>query len=253
MKRNLSVLFDGTWNEQDKGENTNVCRLYKSIDTVGERDERQPCFYDPGVGTKWYDRLKGGAFGYGLSENIRQGYRWLCENYRENDDIFVFGFSRGAYAACSLIGLIRKSGLLRMATPELVAQAYTLYRDKDIAPDSVPASAFRRSFAREVRVKFIGVWDTVGSLGVPVSGVPFSRDYFQWHDTELSRIVDYAYHAIVLDEHRKDYQAAVWRSEDGSKKSENIEVEQRWFAGAHANVGGGYANDCLCHLPLYWI
>ena len=253
MKRNLVVLFDGTWNEQGKGEDTNVCRLRQSIDTSGEDDDLQPCFYDPGVGTAWHERLRGGAFGYGLSENIRQGYDWLSRKYREDDDIFVFGFSRGAYTARSLVGLIRKCGLLRAATPELVAQAYALYRDKSESPKDVRATAFRHSFAREVRVRFIGVWDTVGALGVPVAGVPFNRDYFQWHDTELSGIVDYAYHAIALDEHRKDYEVAVWRSPDGQQKPENVDVEQRWFVGAHANVGGGYAHDHLCQLPLRWM
>ncbi|RJG09974.1 DUF2235 domain-containing protein [Pseudomonas cavernicola] len=251
MQRNLVLLFDGTWNKQQ--DKTNVCQMLESITSSGPHDGQQPYFYDPGVGTDWHEVLAGGAFGYGLSANIRQGYRWLCEHYQPDDNIFVFGFSRGAYTARSLVGLIRKCGVLRSASANLVAQAYDLYRDKAVAPESPLAQAFRQSFAREARVKFIGVWDTVGALGIPVSGLPFSRDYYQWHDTELSRIVDYAYHAIALDEHRKDYQAAVWVTQDKQKKAENIEVEQRWFIGAHANVGGGYKNDRLPSIPLRWL
>ncbi len=124
-----------------------------------------------------------------------------------------------------------------------------MYRDKNIRPDDAQAQNFRRSFSRLPRIRFIGVWDTVGALGIPISGVPFSRDYYQWHDTELSGIVDYAYHAVALDEHRKDYDATVWTA----KKAENVEVEQRWFIGAHGNVGGGYRNDPLPNLALRWL
>ncbi len=251
MRRNLIVLFDGTWNKQDDG--TNVEEMRRCIAAT-----EQPFFYDPGVGTEWHEVVAGGALGYGLSKNIRQGYRWLCDTFQADDDLFVFGFSRGAYTARSLVGMIRKSGLLRGASDSLVSQAYDLYRDKDIAPDSLPAKSFRNSFSREVRVKFIGVWDTVGALGVPVSGVPFSRDHYQWHDTSLSKIADFAYHAIALDEHRKDYQVAVWTNWDeatktNQMKAENIDVEQRWFIGAHANVGGGYKHDRLPSIPLRWL
>ena len=94
------------------------------------------------------------------------------------------------------------------------------------------------------------MWDTVGALGVPVSGLPFSQKKYQWHDTELSSYVDYAYHAMAIDEHRKDFDIAVW---ENKLKPENIEVEQRWFVGAHANVGGGYENDYLNRITLQWM
>jgi hypothetical protein len=97
-------------------------------------------------------------------------------------------------------------------------------------------------------VHFIGVWDTVGSLGIPLSAVPFSRDFYQWHDTELSKIVDYAYHAIAVDEHRRDFDVTVW----SKLKPENLKVEQRWFAGAHSDVGGGQGGT-LPNLALRWI
>lgn len=248
MARKLSVLFDGTWNTtQDR---TNVIRLSELIATAGsDGSEQLPPFYDKGVGTHALDRLSGGVFGYGLSDNIRDGYRWLAANFQPGDELFLFGFSRGAYTARSLAGIIRKCGILRSAEKGLIQQAYELYRDKNIHPDNPDAVAFRASFAQETRIKFIGVWDTVGSLGIPATGVPFSRDFYQWHDTELSKIVDYAYHALAIDEHRKDFAPAVWTE----RKPENIDVEQRWFVGAHSNVGGGYRNDPLPNLALAWL
>lgn len=248
MGRPVIVLFDGTWN--NSRDRTNVVRLRESIATTGRDDPEQPCLYDAGVGTHWYDRLTGGAFGRGLSENIRQGYAWLSRTHRGDDAIFVLGFSRGAYTARSLVGLIRKCGLVNVVSEAQVGAAYDLYRRKEVHPDDPEAVAFRAAHAREVRVRFLGVWDTVGSLGIPVSHVPFSRDYYRWHDTELSKIVDHAYHAVAVDEHREDYLPTLWTA----RKPENLAVEQRWFAGAHADVGGGYADDQgISNLPLRWL
>ena len=248
MPRKLAILFDGTWNTTK--DRTNVIRLAELIATTGnDGGEQLPPFYDKGVGTHALDRVIGGTFGYGLSENIRDGYRWLADHFQPGDELFLFGFSRGAYTARSLAGLIRKCGILSNANESLVHQAYDLYRDKDIHPDSPKATAFRASFAQETRIRFIGAWDTVGSLGIPATGVPFSRDFYQWHDTELSKIVDYAYHALAIDEHRKDFAPAVWTL----RKPENLEVEQRWFIGAHSNVGGGYPDDPLPNLALAWL
>jgi uncharacterized protein (DUF2235 family) len=249
MKKRLVVLFDGTWNTRD--DRTNVARLADEIAKVGADGMPQELWYDAGPGTNWYDRIRGGAFGYGTSRNIREGYRWVAGQWDDNQELYVFGFSRGAYTARSMVGLIRKCGLLKSPTDDLVEQAYDLYRDKDVNPDSPKATAFRAAHSREIRVKFIGVWDTVGCLGVPLTGtvIPWSRDHYQWHDTELSKIVDYAYHAVAVDEHREDYQATVWTQ----YKPENKDVEQRWFIGAHANVGGGYKHDRLHNIPLRWL
>jgi uncharacterized protein (DUF2235 family) len=250
MPRKIVLLFDGTWNNSK--DQTNVVRLRDSIDSSGRDDPNQPVFYDPGVGTHWYDRVTGGVFGRGLSENIREGYQWLCKKYMPGDEVYVSGFSRGAYTARSLVGLIRKCGVLNSPHTERVLEAYQLYRDKNAAPDDEQAKAFRATYSREIRVRFIGVWDTVGALGVPASHVPFSRDFYSWHDTELSKIVDYAYQAIATDERREDYAVSVWTK----IKEENKEVEQRWFVGAHSNVGGGYhkqPGDTLPNPPLRWI
>jgi uncharacterized protein (DUF2235 family) len=252
MERNVVLLFDGTWN--NSRDETSVVRMRKSIHSSGAHDPIQPCLYLSGVGTRWHTWVTGGLFGRGLSDNIQAAYAWLARTYQPRDRVFVFGFSRGAYTARSLVGLIRKCGLLN--DEKLVQSAYALYREKKVSPDEAKAREFRAAYSREIRVRFIGVWDTVGSLGVPLSGIPFSKDYYRWHDTSLSKIVDYAYHAIAADERRADYKPAVWTNDHRRKKDENIDIEQRWFVGAHSNVGGGYEKrppDGLPKLALRWM
>jgi uncharacterized protein (DUF2235 family) len=243
------VMFDGTWNTPS--DHTNVYRLKHAIADSDSGGIRQLVWYHEGVGTSWHGRLLGGAFGYGLSEIIRAAYRWLCENFRPNDELYVFGFSRGAYSARSFVGLIRKCGVLQSATDRQVGEAYALYRKKADDPDGPEATAFRVRYSWETRVKFLGVWDTVGSLGIPVAGLklPFFRDYYEFHDTELSKIVDYAYHALALDEFREDFAPTLWTK----TKAQNRAVEQRWFAGAHSDVGGGREGGRLYALALNWM
>lgn len=162
---NLTLLFDGTWN--DPQDRTNVFRLCTSLADHAKGRGRQRFFYDPGVGTNPLTRLRGGLFGYGLSRHLRQGYDWLARHYAEGDRIFIFGFSRAVYTARSLVGLIRKCGLLRVSTPDQLARAETIYRNKQIAPDDPAARTFRDRFSRPVSIHMIGVWDTVGALGIP--------------------------------------------------------------------------------------
>ncbi|WP_299231448.1 DUF2235 domain-containing protein [uncultured Halomonas sp.] len=251
----LILLFDGTWN--DPQDRTNVYRLAGDIHDLDAHGVRQRFFYEPGVGTRQWERLVGGAFGVGLSRNLQHGYDWLVRHYVEGSEVFIFGFSRGAYTARSLVGMIRKCGLLRVSTPALVKQAESLYRNKRIAPDAAPCSDFRRHYSREIRVDFIGVWETVGALGIP--GTQLSEHgRFSWHDTELSSIVRRAYQALALDEHRAAYDAALWSHPSGKLKASQREVEQRWFVGAHANVGGGYEMpdggvDPLADLAYAWL
>ncbi|HYE72516.1 MAG TPA: DUF2235 domain-containing protein [Blastocatellia bacterium] len=247
MKR-LVILFDGTWNTPKSS--TNVYRFSQCVKPQDSFGIPQVSFYDPGVGTSWGQRLSGGILGVGLSQNIRQGYQWLSERYEAGDEVFVFGFSRGAYTARSLVGLVRKCGVLQPDKIHQVQSAYELYRRKEVHPDAAEAVNFRSANSCEIRVKFIGVWDTVGALGLPSSYVPFGRNFFTWHDTELSKIVDYAYHALAIDEHREDFAPAVWT---GKVKPENKHVEQRWFIGAHSNVGGGNPNDPLPNIALRWL
>lgn len=248
MSKRICLLFDGTWNKRK--DRTNVWAMKEAITSPGQReDAAQPVWYDEGVGTHWYDSIRGGLFGAGLGKNLCQGYDWLCRKHAPGDEIWSFGFSRGAYTARSLVGMIRKCGVLQEPSERLVEEAYEIYRDKDAAPDDARVVEFRRRNSREVRVKFIGVWDTVGSLGVPGTAFPFSRKYYRWHDTELSKIVDHAYHAIATDEEREDFAPTLWTK----LKPENVEVEQAWFIGAHADVGGGYEDGGLQKLALRWM
>ncbi|MEO7051387.1 MAG: DUF2235 domain-containing protein [Rhodanobacter sp.] len=273
--RRLVLLFDGTWNKPES--NTNVERLRRLIAPIDAFGNEQVVNYIPGVGVKrGITHLLGGAFGYGLSGTVLDGYGWLCRAWRPGDEIYLFGFSRGAYTARSLGGLIRKCGLLKRAPDDNVgkdevSRAYDFYRDVATKPGDPQAAKFRADHSIEVDIQFIGVWDTVGSLGIPVtaSWFPFARARYQFHDTELSKIVKYAYQALALDEHRGDFKPALWtRNPDTvkagesmtSKKQEQYEIEQRWFIGSHADVGGG--NDCdgagrkpdpLPDLPLAWL
>lgn len=273
--RRLVLLFDGTWNKPES--NTNVERLRRLIAPTDAAGHPQLVNYIPGVGvTRGLTHLLGGAFGYGLSGNVIDGYRWLCEHWQPGDQLYLFGFSRGAYTARSLGGLIRKCGLLRCGNDETVAKtdvaaAYDFYRDAASKPDDPLAVEFRADHSIEIDIHFIGVWDTVGSLGIPdtASWFPYARARYQFHDTELSKIVKYAYQALALDEHRGDFAPAVWTrnpftvkpgESPTSKKSEQIEIEQRWFIGSHSDVGGGNDRDGagrqpdpLPDLPLAWL
>lgn len=249
-KQRLIMLFDGTWNDPE--DQTNVYRISRCLHDY-DGDMRQRFFYNAGVGTSKLERFRGGVFGYGLSKNLLAGYEWLAKRYTDGEEIWIFGFSRGAYTARSLVGLIRKCGLLHIVTPGLLEKAESIYRDESLSPEADACKHFRTRYSRTPRIHFIGVWDTVGALGVPGT-VLSERGKYSWHDTELSSIVDYAYHAVALDEHRAAYDVPLWTSADGHKKQRNLEVEQRWFIGAHANVGGGYGvKDSLADLPLQWM
>jgi uncharacterized protein (DUF2235 family) len=252
--RRLAVFFDGTWNKRDDepwdgDDNTNVVRLHDAVPARDARGVEQLKRYVAGVGTKWYERVGGGVAGLGLSENIREGYRFLVRNYRDGDEIFVFGFSRGAYSARSLVGMIRFAGLLKPDREKLVPAAYLLYRRRDDGPESRIARYFRRRHARDVRIKCLGVWDTVGALGIPGHVLDaVDREIYAFHDTELSGIVENAFHALAIDEHREDYAATLW---DPVEKPDQA-IEQAWFPGAHTDVGGG-AGGLLCDVPLVWM
>jgi uncharacterized protein (DUF2235 family) len=257
MKR-IVLCFDGTWNKpadenlpSDEQVETNVRRFYESLQETGADGVKQMKWYDEGVGTHWYDQFIGGAIGTGLEVNIVQGYEFLSETYEDGDQVFVLGFSRGAYTARSLVGMVRNCGLVEPKHVALrVGIAYGIYRTREEGPDSITAKLFRASFCREIRIKFIGMWDTVGTLGIPHDLVKgFNMKFYEFHDTELSGIVENACHAVAIDEHRLDYDVCLWNP----KSKPGQTMEQRWFVGAHCDVGGGYADRRLSDLPLRWM
>lgn len=248
--KRLVVCSDGTWNDPEDEDVTNVVKTARAVSPVDESGVQQVVFYDWGVGTGGVaDRLEGGVSGEGLDKNIQDIYRFLVHNYVPGDEIFLFGFSRGAYTARSAVGLIRNAGILEKQHSDLIPRAYSLYRSKS-KPDTPSAREFRRRYSRETRIRLIGVWDTVGALGIPVSFLQrFNKDEYSFHDTTLSRIIDYACHAVAIDERREDFKPTLWQVQP----SDNQTVEQAWFVGVHSDVGGGYKEHGLSDITLMWV
>jgi uncharacterized protein (DUF2235 family) len=259
MKR-LVVCCDGTWNRPDHIDQgvaapTNVAKLALAL---AERDgdgNAQLLHYQAGVGTRRWERLLGGGLGVGLSRNVQECYRFLVDNYEPGDKLYLFGFSRGAFTARSTVGLVRNAGILRTEHRDRIKEAYGLYRrpDKDSRPTGIAAELFRRSYSHsEVYVDFVGVWDTVGALGIPIDGFrpPLLTKLWTFHDTRLSRYVLHAYHAIAIDERRRPFRPTLWEKQDDA---EDQTLEQVWFAGVHCDVGGGYRDPALSEIPLLWM
>ena len=327
----LILCFDGTWNNFKS--DTNVSRIYSEIADRSSGCTGQLKFYDEGVGTHWYDKFRGGAFGLGLDRNIRLGYAWLASVFeaaapepvqapagnfgartaipfvapadarKANGDlvatpghssgqpflagpnIYLFGFSRGAFTARSLGGMINYLGIPKLdskATDStkaalcddpVIRKAWALYKDRPSADDrdavskktaspSLAAavakhdqdvSKFREEGWFPVRIHFVGVWDTVGALGIPrifdFAWLPRLSDDYRFHDTALCQSTRNAFHAVAIDEQRLPYKATMWTKAPATVEA----VEQRWFPGAHADVGGGYEHDLLPASPLEWL
>jgi uncharacterized protein (DUF2235 family) len=263
MKR-LITCSDGTWNKPgntDRGKPviTNVEKMFQCICDEDTSTPGLPIsqvkFYDEGIGTgiTLTDRLLGGIAGSGIDKNIKDVYTFLVLNYEPGDEIYLFGFSRGAYTARSIGGLIRNCGILKPEYLHLVDKAYDLYRDRNkyTSPDSDMMEAFRKQFAREdiTPIKFIGVWDTVGALGIPLPWYKLrNRNKYKFHDVTLSPCVENACHALAIDERRRLFLPTLWEKTKHQQK-----IEQRWFAGVHSNVGGGYEDTGLSDIALSWL
>lgn len=247
--RRLVVCCDGTWNKPDQRYPTNVIKAARAILPVADRTD-QIVYYDQGVGTgNLLDRVSGGAFGSGLEQNIREAYRFLMHNYEDGDELYLFGFSRGAYTVRSLAGLIRNVGLLRKVNAAMFPEAYALYRSDDFHPRSDEADKYRKAYSWEIGVKFIGVWDTVGALGIPIDGLRWmTRGRYEFHDLALSSKIHSGYQALSVDDKRKVFTPAIWEP-----PAEGQTIEQTWFAGCHADVGGGVPDNGLPDLALCWL
>jgi uncharacterized protein (DUF2235 family) len=263
MKKRLIVCCDGTWNRADQPAPTNVRKLCVAIDETDDLPVPQQVKYEPGVGTRSLEHILGGGFGIGLSRNVQDCYAWLVERYEPGDDLFFFGFSRGAFTARSLAGLVRNSGILRRENAGLVKAAYKLYRSRkpDDAPSAKAAEDFRAANSHpDAQIAFIGVWDTVGALGIPIDGFrpPWLSKRWTFHDTTLSRAVKNAYHAMSIDERRRPFEPTLWVKKvnaDGTVEEPPADqtVRQVWFAGVHSDVGGGYPDASLSAIPLRWL
>ncbi|WP_048708971.1 DUF2235 domain-containing protein [Microvirga massiliensis] len=252
MKR-LVVCFDGTWNSADSEEaETNVTRLARAIHATQHRGDPQLVLYLRGVGSTGIaaQKLIEGATGLGVDDNIRSGYMFLAQNYVPGDGIFLFGFSRGAFTARSLAGFIGCCGLLKRQKLGDLTRAWKYYREEvDRTPQGFCASCGSDTHM-DVEITFLGVWDTVGALGVPTAILgAFTRDNYTFHDTSPSRIVKHGCHALAIDEHRDEFVPTLWTGQVPAV----IRIEQVWFAGAHSDVGGGYADRELADIPLVWM
>jgi uncharacterized protein (DUF2235 family) len=256
MKR-IVVCSDGTWNrpEQDLSKDfpTNVLKLARAVQPFDSQRVPQQVFYDWGIGS-YYDRVGGGMTGKGIVKNIMDGYRYIVQNYTPGDEIYLFGFSRGAYTVRSLCGLINNCGILKRPDAELIEAAFKHYKKPGAKhhPDGEASKKFRADHAhRSRKIRFVGAFDTVGALGIPISFLGFLDREDEFYDTKIGPNVEVARHAMAIDEMRADFEPTIWQPRSG------MSLEQVWFCGAHGDVGGGNKPDrdgsVLSDIPLRWI
>jgi uncharacterized protein (DUF2235 family) len=259
MKR-IVICADGTWNIRDqidkrtnKRHPTNVTKVARAVLPRSANGIDQIVYYHDGVGTAGgLDRITGGAFGEGIEANIRELYRFLVYNFETNDEIYMFGFSRGAFTVRTLAGFVNKVGLIHKDDDYYVPDLYSCY-EQNKGPDS-PEWAVAFHNIGDPRpcppIRFIGVWDTVGALGAPgFVGQLLNRKKYQYHDVDLNPNIKNAFQALAIDERRKPFSPSIWTRPTGWAGH----LDQAWFAGVHSNIGGGYAPDGLANEALHWI
>jgi hypothetical protein len=256
MKR-LVICCDGTWNRPDSPNITNIEKIARTVQTDPGSSAGVPqlVYYLSGVGGAGYetDRLLGGAFGFGLFNTMLAGYRFLAQNYEPGDEIFVFGFSRGAFTARSLVGMVGYVGLitkLALVHDQLVkARDFYKERKQDDDNRSPALVAWRTEHCHaSTPIQFVGVFDTVGALGVPGAMVLAPK----FHNLELSDEVRCARHALAIDELRLKFEPSLWTAKKAGQ-TEDERVKQVLFEGAHSDVGGGYADTGLSDSTLLWM
>ena len=254
MPKNIVLLSDGTSNVETGPKLTNIGKLYHKLEQYKQdNDTTQVHFYDRGVGTEGLIRRGFGLVaGSGIGKNIRDLYTFLVAHYQPGDNIFVFGFSRGATTARALVGMIRNVGILKKAHKARIKEAYSIYISEQ-GVDDERATRFRNDFShplteKEKPIKFLGVYDTVVSLGIP--GTTDDDSYwFGFHDLKLSRIIKVARHALAIDEKREDFIPTLWEPNPKAK----VNSEQRWFAGVHSDIGGSYEHRGLADITYAWM
>ncbi len=263
MKKRIVICADGTWNRPERNVKkdmpTNVLRLARAIKPLADDNKPQQVFYDWGIGS-YHDNMVGGITGKGLHKNIMDDYRYIVQNYSPGDELYLFGFSRGAYTIRCLCGMINNCGLLKRDDANLIEEAFKLYKRKGSAnkPNGKNALDFRDRHCHKDangehlrQVKFVGVWDTVGAMGIPISFLGLFEEKDEFYDTKIGNNVETARHALAIDEHRADFHPTIWQ------KREQVDIKQVWFAGSHADIGGGYDPDSNGSLassyPLQWM
>ena len=276
-KRKLVVCCDGTWNlPNQKGKPTNVVKMLRAVRPVDDHGTSQIIHYHPGVGTgNRVDRWAGGMLGVGLTDNVQSAYGFLVDNFSPGDDIYLFGFSRGAYTVRSLAGFIDLVGLLEKIDMSLFVEVFDVYREHSLNPTNKTPDELAAAFlpyvsshtherlrevlqrSRKTDIFFVGVWDTVGTLGIPFGPLRWiGRRNYDFHSTELTENVRFAYHALAIDERRKSYPPSIWlrpAQTDGAPTAQIQILEQVWFAGSHSNLGGGYVDAALSDVAFLWM
>lgn len=256
MIKRLVVCLDGTWNSPDQGKEnpTNVVKIMRAIRSADDAGVPQIAFYDAGVGTDGskFSRAVAGTVGRGLDQNVKDGYRFLANNWRAGDEVYLFGFSRGAFTARSLCGFLTAIGLLRKSKMHRMREAWEVYQTEPKQRDPAHLASLRADAETEVPVRCLGVWDTVGALGVPGELLQGFNKEYQFHDTELCGLVEHAFHALAIDEKRGPFGPTLWQGKKG-KTPEQKTVEQVWFPGVHSNVGGSYDDAGLSDVTLAWM
>ncbi len=267
--KNIIICCDGTWNNINNADGgiispTNVVQLYNSLAKTDDQNIPQHRYYHPGVGTDGskIERIIEGITGDGLDKNIKSAYRELCEYYQEGDKIFLFGFSRGAYTVRSLAGFIALAGLLDIQhlkgqeiwdrIDHVYSQGYRLKQEQRKDWDAKKWN-FKNKPGQLIPIHFIGVWDTVGALGIPdylnALNVLDTLKNYTFHDTIISKNVKTARHAVSLDEQRASFQPTLWSDQTLNHQ----DVQQIWFAGVHSDIGGGYRENGLSQITLDWM
>lgn len=248
--KNIIIGCDGTW--IDSVSSNNISNIYRIAQLAKQRDDSgavQVTYYDSGIGTNGkFDELFGGYTGAGLDKNIREAYDFLVNNYEPGDKVFLFGFSRGAYTVRSLAGLIYNVGLLKKEHADKIHEGFELYRsrlDSD-KPSSTHARDFRDKYSQKIDIAFLGVFETVGALGIPYH---YNQDpRYLFHDTTLNTRIKVARQAMAIDEKRYDFMPTLL-GENG-----HTDIQERAFPGVHADVGGGYEDSKgLADIALHWM
>ncbi|MBL0001859.1 MAG: DUF2235 domain-containing protein [Sphingomonadales bacterium] len=287
MKR-LVFCFDGTWNKLSTNCPTNVVLVAEMVAPIAKGGVPQIVYYDEGIGTAKSEHFMGGAFGKGMMTNIREAYRFLLFNYEPGDQIYAFGFSRGAFTARSFLGFIRHAGILDVDSAEQIDQAIAIYKGafKGDGDDALPALKFRaqhssqvcvsewdRDWRREncppvaaelpiLEIKYLGVWDTVAALGCPklIPGSTWINRKWRFHDAKLTSKVKMARHALAIDERRVLFEPVLW--DNVAELNAKCEIstydpeapyQQKWFPGVHGSVGGGGPVRGLSDGALAWV
>jgi uncharacterized protein (DUF2235 family) len=269
MPKNIIILCDGTGQIGGKGASTNVYKLFNMLE---DRTPRQVIYYDPGIGTDMLGKIAQ-IFGIGFKKNVLECYQFLFDHYEAGDSIYLFGFSRGAATVRSLATFIEMFGVLPMSRKDLIDEAFRIYKmrtgeedhahlphDDDNKKKNVreeQAEAFvKKHHTMWTRVKFLGVWDTVAALGGTGQWLSMVTDRFfphRFHNFALGPGVDFARHAISIDDERKTFHPIVWDTLKNDPRPDRL--KQVWFCGVHTDVGGGYPDkeQQLAYYSLDWM